>query len=92
VTTLSMSILSLAVCFSYGLTWFYVHQTLLKILMTLAVPSSPVIQLATALGARERGETGGTSAAELFGLADNTLSDAIAIDASQHPEETIWYS
>lgn len=58
----------------------------------LSVPSSPVIQLATALGARERGETGGTSAAELFALADNTLADAIAIDASQHPEETIWYS
>ena len=59
---------------------------------TLAVPSSPVVQIATALGARERGETGGTSAAELFSLADNTLADAIAIDASQHPEETIWYS
>ena len=59
---------------------------------TLSAPSSPVIQLATALGARERGETGGTSAAELFALADNTLADAIAIDASQHPEETIWYS
>ena len=59
---------------------------------TLAVPPSPVIQMATALGARERGETGGTSAAELFALADNTLADAIAIDASQHPEETIWYS
>ena len=58
----------------------------------LGVPSSPVIQLATALGARERGETGGTSAAELFALADNTLADAIAIDASQHPEENIWYS
>jgi hypothetical protein len=28
----------------------------------------------------------------LFALADNTLADAIAIDASQHPEETIWYS
>jgi hypothetical protein len=53
----------------------------------LGAPSSPVIQLATALGARERGETGGTSAAELFALADNTLADAIAIDASQHPEE-----
>jgi hypothetical protein len=58
----------------------------------MTIPSSAVVQLATALGARERGETGGTSAAELFGLADNTLSDAIAIDASQHPEETIWYS
>jgi hypothetical protein len=58
----------------------------------LNVPSSPVIQLATGLGARERGETGGTSAAELFGLADRTLADAIAFDAAQHPEETIWYS
>jgi len=56
------------------------------------VPTSPVIQLATALGARERGETGGTSAAELFALADRTLADAIAFDAAQHPEETIWYS
>ena len=59
---------------------------------SLVIPSSPVIQLATALGARERGETGGTSAAELFALADNTLADAIAMDAAQHPEETIWYS
>ena len=58
----------------------------------MTIPSSAVVQLATALGARERGETGGTSAAELFGLADRTLADAIAIDASQHPEETIWYS
>ena len=59
---------------------------------SLVIPSSPVVQLATALGARERGETGGTSAAELFALADNTLADAIAMDAAQHPEETIWYS
>jgi hypothetical protein len=58
----------------------------------LKVPSSPVIQIATALASRERGETGGTSAAELFGIADRTLSDAIAFDAAQHPEETIWYS
>ena len=57
---------------------------------TLAIPPSAVIQLATALSARERGETGGTSAAELFALADTTLADAIAIDASYHPEETIW--
>lgn len=58
----------------------------------MLIPSSPVVQIATALGARERGETGGTSAAELFALADRTLSDAIAFDAAQHPEETIWYS
>jgi len=58
----------------------------------LSVPSAPVVQLATALGARERGETGGISSAELFAIADSTLADAIAIDASQHPEENIWYS
>ena len=46
--------------------------------------------LATALGARERGETGGTSASELFSLAGRTLSDAVALDAAKHPEETIW--
>lgn len=57
---------------------------------TLAIPSSPVIQLATAFGARERGETGGTSAAEMFAIADSTLADAIALDAALHPEETIW--
>ena len=59
---------------------------------TTVLPKNPIIHNAVALLARERGETGGTSAAELFGLADRTLSDAIAIDASQHPEETIWYS
>jgi hypothetical protein len=58
----------------------------------LTVPSTPVIQLATAMAARERGETGGASAAELFAIADSTLADAIAMDAALHPEETIWYS
>ena len=57
---------------------------------TLSVPSSPVVQYATALAARERGETGGTSAAELFALADATLADAIALDAARFPSETIW--
>jgi len=58
---------------------------------TLAIPSQPVIHLAVALLARERGETGGTSAAEYFGIADKYLSDAVALDAQKHPEETIFY-
>lgn len=57
---------------------------------TLKVPTQPVLLLATALAARERGETGGTSAAEQFGLADRAIADAIAYDAAQHPDETIW--
>ena len=58
----------------------------------LLIPSQPVIHLAIALLARERGETGGTSAPEYFGIADKFLSDAIALDAQKHPEETIWYT
>jgi len=58
----------------------------------LVIPSQPVIHLAIALLARERGETGGTSAPEYFGIADKFLSDAIALDAQKHPEETIWYT
>ena len=56
----------------------------------LLVPSKPVIHLAIALLARERGETGGTSTAEYFAIADKYLSDAIAIDAAKHPEEMIF--
>lgn len=56
------------------------------------IPSQPVIHMAVALLARERGETGGTSAAEYFSIADKYLSDAIALDAQKHPEEVIWYT
>ena len=59
---------------------------------TLAIPSQPVIHMAVALLARERGETGGTSTPEYFALADKYLSDAIAMDAQKHPDETIWYT
>lgn len=59
---------------------------------TLAIPSQPVIHLAIALLARERGETGGTSTPEYFAIADKYLSDAIALDAQRHPEETIFYT
>ena len=57
----------------------------------LLIPAMPVIHLAIALLARERGETGGTSVPEYFSIADKYLSDAIALDAQKHPEETIFY-
>ena len=57
---------------------------------SLLVPSQPVVHLAVALLARERGETGGTSTAEYFAIADKFLSDAIAIDAAKHPEEMVF--
>ena len=58
----------------------------------LTVPAMPVIHLAIALLARERGETGGTSAPEYFTIANQYLSDAIALDAQKHPEEVIFYT
>lgn len=58
----------------------------------LNVPAMPVIHLTIAMLARERGETGGTSAPEYFSIADKYLSDAIALDAQKHPEEVIWYT
>ena len=57
---------------------------------SLLVPSQPVIHYAVALLARERGETGGTSVAEYFQIANQYLSDAIAIDAAKHPEEMVF--
>lgn len=54
------------------------------------IPAMPIVHLAVALLSRERGETGGTSAPEYFGIADKFLSDAIALDAGKHPEELIW--
>ena len=57
---------------------------------SLLIPAQPVIHLAVALLARERGETGGTSTAEYFAIADKFLSDAIAIDAVKHPEEMVF--
>jgi len=59
---------------------------------TMVIPSAPVIHLAVALATRERGETGGTSTAEYFSIANKYLSDAIAMDAARHPEETVFYT
>lgn len=56
----------------------------------IKAPWMPVMHLAVAFATRERGETGGTSAAEYFGIADKYLSDAIALDASYRPEETVF--
>ena len=39
---------------------------------------------------RERGETGGQSAAEQFAIADAVLSDAVAFDANKYEEDTLF--
>ena len=55
-------------------------------------PNAPILHLAVALLSRERGETGGTSAGELFQIAEKHLKDAIAIEAARHDEELIYYT
>lgn len=57
----------------------------------LLVPAEPVLHLALGMAIRERGETGGTSAQEHFNIADGFLADAIALDASRHNNELVWY-
>ena len=54
-------------------------------------PSTPVVQLAHAMAAEERGETGGTTAGKLYAMAQSSLSDAISMDAGRFPTETVWY-
>ena len=57
---------------------------------TVTVPSLPVVAIAYAMALRERGETGGQSSVEAYAYAQQLLGDAIALDASKHPEETIY--
>ncbi len=56
----------------------------------VTIPTLPIIHFAVAFAARERGETGGQSSGELLIMAQQMLSDAIALDAIKHPEETIY--
>jgi len=69
----------------------FVPQTSLTADATrLKVPFNPVLQLALAMALRERGETGGQSAAEQFAIADTVLSDAVAFDANKYQEDILY--
>ena len=57
---------------------------------TTVLPKNAIVHSAVAFLARERGETGGTTAQDYFSIADKYLSDAIALDAYKNPEEFIY--
>lgn len=57
---------------------------------TLTIPTQPVMYIALALAARERGEVGGQTAAELFAMANRFLSDTIALDADMSDLDFVW--
>lgn len=58
----------------------------------IKVPSKPVVYMALALAARERGEVGGQTSTDLFTAARAYLTDAIALDAATNSLDDIWYS
>lgn len=57
----------------------------------LSIPWRPVVLRAVAMLAEEKGETGSTTSARWFEMADKALDDAIAYDAGKHPDEFVWY-
>jgi hypothetical protein len=57
---------------------------------TMFVPKEPVVLLALARSLVERGEDGGLTTSEAYGLYKNVLGDYIAIEASRYIEEEIW--
>jgi|TARA_R110000796_G_C14349181_1_gene411352 hypothetical protein len=58
----------------------------------ITVPFRPVVLLAYAKAVEERGEDNGQTGNTAYIAANASLSDAIALDASKHPEELEWYS
>ena len=55
-------------------------------------PHRPIVLLAYAKAVEERGEDNGQTGNTAYIQASNSISNAIALDASKHPEETIWYN
>ena len=58
----------------------------------IKVPSRSVVLLAYAKAVEERGEDNGQTGNTAYQTANAYISDAIALDAAKHPEETVWYS
>ena len=57
---------------------------------TILVPKEPVVLGAFARALVERGEDGGLTATEAYGLYKSSLADAIAIESSRYVEEETW--
>lgn len=58
---------------------------------TTVLPHLPITLLAYAYAAGERGEAGGAPTAELLAIANQSLSDHIALDASLNVLDDVWY-
>jgi len=58
----------------------------------IKVPSHPVILHAYAMAVAERGEDAGLTASEAFALANQSLSDSIAIENGRYHDEYVWHT
>lgn len=66
------------------------HPELVNNADKIKVPSEPVILGSIAKAMQERGETGGLASSEMQGMYKGSLSDHIAIECNNFPEETLW--
>ena len=57
---------------------------------TTKLPKEPIVLNALARALVERGEDGGLSSSEAYGLARKALGDLIAIELSRSPENDAW--
>ena len=57
---------------------------------TFLIPEDPIMHYGLGFSTRERGEAGGTSSAEIFALAKQSLSDSISWDVANSDLEYSW--
>lgn len=58
---------------------------------TVSVPTKPIVLLATAMAAEDRGDVGAAGLQSMYGRAKRSLGDHIMLDAAHNPDEMIWY-
>lgn len=68
------------------------HPDLVANADTIKVPYEPIVLGAVAKAMQERGETGGLNSSEMQYMYKSSLSDHIALEINNFPEELEWYS
>jgi hypothetical protein len=58
---------------------------------TVAIPTKPIVLLAYAMSAQERGSVDSTDIQFMYQFAKSALADAIMYDAAKNPDEQVWY-
>jgi hypothetical protein len=67
------------------------HPELVSNADKIKVPYEPVLLGTVAKAMQERGETGGINSSEMQAMYKSSLSDHIALECTNFPEETVWF-